>query len=99
GILGMVAMQGKAIQYTQDSVERTQAAMLANELLEIIRATPSSLLSTDGSPLFDSLPASTSDACLNIENKLMETQVACWATKARTLLPGADSLGENFVSC
>lgn len=99
GILGMVAMQGKAIQYTQDSVERTHAAMLANELLEIIRATPSSLLSADGSPLFDSLPASTSDVCLNIDTQLIETQVACWATKARALLPGADSLGENFVSC
>lgn len=99
GILGMVAMQGKAIQYTQDSVERTHAAMLANELLEIIRATPSSLLDAAGSPLFDSLPASTSDACLKIEDGLIQTQVACWATKVRTLLPGSDSLGESFVSC
>lgn len=100
GILGMVAMQGKAIQYTQDSVERTNAAMLANELLEIIRATPSSLsASTDDSPLFTSLPASTSDVCLGIDSALIGTQVACWATKVRTLLPGADSLGNNFVSC
>lgn len=100
GILGMVAMQGKAIQYTQDSVERTYAAMLAGELLEIIRATPSSILaSSTDSPLFDSLPASSNETCLSIDNELISTQVACWATRVRTLLPGADSLSSNFTSC
>lgn len=100
GILGMVAMQGKAIQYTQDTTERTYAAMLANEYLEIIRATPSSILedSTDSS-LFNSLPASTSEPCQDIDDELMATQLACWATRARLLLPGADSLGSEYTSC
>ena len=101
GILGMVAMQGKSIQYTQDTTERTYAAMLANEYLEIIRATPSSILddATD-SPLFNSLPASTpSDRCQDIDNELIATQVSCWASRARLLLPGADSLGSEFTSC
>lgn len=102
GVLGMVAMQGKAIQYTQDSVERTHAANLANELLEIVRATPSSLLTDpENSPfLFTSLPADAVGTCLNIDSSsLVATQVACWATKARALLPGADSLGSHFTSC
>lgn len=38
GVLGMVALQGRAIQYTQDSVQRNTAAMLANDLVEMIRA-------------------------------------------------------------
>lgn len=38
GILGMVAMQGRSIQYTQDSVQRNAAIMLADELVGIMRA-------------------------------------------------------------
>lgn len=100
GILGMVAMQGKAIQYTQDSVERTHAVMLANELMEIIRATPSSL--EDGAtetPFFDSLPASVTQGCLEIDQNLVATEIGCWASKVRTLLPGAENVSDHFVAC
>lgn len=38
GILGMVALQGKSIQYTQDAVNRNTAIALTNELVEIMRA-------------------------------------------------------------
>lgn len=38
GILGMVALQSKSIQYTQDSVNRNTAIALTNELVEIMRA-------------------------------------------------------------
>lgn len=40
GVLGMVALQGRSVQYTQDSVQRNVAVDLANELIEIIRANP-----------------------------------------------------------
>jgi len=43
GVLGMVALQGRSIQYTQDSVQRNTAVELANNLIEIMRANPSSL--------------------------------------------------------
>lgn len=99
GILGMVAMQGKAIQYTQDSVERTYAAMLANELLEIIRATPDSLDSSNDSPFFNSLPSASAETCIEVDNQIMQRQLGCWAAKARQLLPGAESLGDLFVAC
>ena len=38
GILGMVALQGRSIQYTQDAVNRNTAIALTNELVEIMRA-------------------------------------------------------------
>lgn len=38
GILGMVALQSKSIQYTQDAVNRNTAIALTNELVEIMRA-------------------------------------------------------------
>ncbi|WP_417705811.1 type IV pilus modification protein PilV [Pseudomonas sp.] len=40
GVLGMVALQGRSIQYTQDSVQRNTAVELANDLIEIVRANP-----------------------------------------------------------
>lgn len=43
GVLGMVALQGRSIQYTQDSVQRNTAVSLANELIEIARANPQAL--------------------------------------------------------
>lgn len=43
GVLGMVALQGRSIQYTQDSVQRNTAVELANDLIEIMRANPGSL--------------------------------------------------------
>ncbi len=43
GVLGMVAMQGRSIQYTQDSVQRNTAVALASDLIEIMRANPQEL--------------------------------------------------------
>ena len=99
GVLGMVGMQGKAIQYTQDSVERTYAASLAYELLDIIRATPGELDKENSPYLFDSLPASVTGTCFDLDEASLNQQVGCWASRARTLLPGADSLSEHFTSC
>lgn len=36
----MVAMQGRSIQYTQESVQRNAAVDLTNQLIEIMRANP-----------------------------------------------------------
>lgn len=46
GVLGMVAMQARAIQYTQDSVQRNAAVDLAGELVELMRANPSELFTS-----------------------------------------------------
>ena len=43
GILGMVALQGRSIQYTQDSVQRNTAVELTNNLIEVMRANPNEL--------------------------------------------------------
>ncbi|MEB3735078.1 type IV pilus modification protein PilV [Halopseudomonas pachastrellae] len=63
GLLGMVAMQGRSIAYTTDSLHRTQAAILANELIEIIRATPSSVVEDENASLYftGTLPAPLPD--------------------------------------
>lgn len=53
GVLGMVALQGRGIQYTQDSLQRNTAVELSNDLIEIIRANPRELFknATPKSPM------------------------------------------------
>lgn len=43
GVLGVAALQTKGLQYTQDTVLRNNAVMLANDLIEVMRANPESL--------------------------------------------------------
>ncbi|MFT6463653.1 type IV pilus modification protein PilV [Halopseudomonas sp.] len=101
GVLGMVAMQGRSIQYTNDSLHRTQAAILANEMIEIVRASPT--LATDDEAFYFSaeLPTSVKD-CREIDGaSLMGDQIACWGDKVRRLLPdaGAQDVSGQFHVC
>ncbi|WP_282343008.1 type IV pilus modification protein PilV [Pseudomonas sp. PS02288] len=108
GILGMVALQGKTIAYTKDSSQRNTAAMLADDLFELIRANPDAILSADGN-----LKASTGDyykakgsdfpsapsSCATTPSSASQ-QLACWAQEASKLLPGAaDLLNSEFYVC
>jgi len=107
GILGMVAMQGHAISHTQDSIQRTHAVMLANDLIEIIRARPSVLegLQADpndpDSPFFQALASEqVPENCLELDTDNLTTdQVACWAEKVKRYLPGAETVADSFYAC
>lgn len=93
GLLGMVGLQGRAIQYTQDSVQRNSAAMLANDLVELIRARPDGLPGSSGfykakGTTFPTAPAS----CFPMPSAAAE-QLACWGhNKVVDVLPDAASL-------
>ncbi|WP_373568789.1 type IV pilus modification protein PilV [Pseudomonas sp. efr-133-TYG-103a] len=100
GVLGMVALQSKAIPYTQDSVQRNAAIMLVDDLLEIIRSAPAdctdanSCLKAPGSPF----PAPATK-CIPTPATLSE-QIGCWAIRAGATLPGADTLlASSFYIC
>lgn len=100
GLLGMVALQGRSLQYVQDSVQRNTAAALANDLVEMIR------LRSAGQPVppgyfkapgagFPGPPAD----CANTPSAA-EQQLACWALRAGALLPGArELLVDEFHIC
>lgn len=100
GVLGMVALQSKAIPYTQDSVQRNTAMMLADDLLEIIRSAPAdcttanSCLKAPGTA-FHAAPTS----CIPNPAALAD-QIGCWAARASAALPGADALlTSTFYIC
>ncbi|HLD66300.1 MAG TPA: type IV pilus modification protein PilV [Pseudomonas sp.] len=98
GVLGMVAMQGRTVQYTQDSVQRNTAAMLANDLLELIRTSPAG--ATDfykaAGTEFADVPASCA-----VTTQVPTEQLSCWAQKASKLLPGVtpELLTSDFYIC
>lgn len=101
GLLGMMAMQGRAIQYTADSLNRTQAVLLANELIEILRSTPTSA-TDDGAFYFNGSLPGTQGSCLELATStLVEDQINCWGNKVRRLLPGTGTsdVASLFRAC
>lgn len=99
GVLGLVALQGRTIAYTQDSALRNAAAMLADDLQEMMRADLDKVIA-------DGLPRSSSDYykaknadfpdpaedCTSLANASASERLGCWAAKAKETLPGADHL-------
>ncbi|MBA1261400.1 type IV pilus modification protein PilV [Stutzerimonas stutzeri] len=102
GILALVAMQGRGIQFTSDSIARNNAIMLATEILETMRANPGS---RDGY-LIEQLQADGECAGASIDATDVAEQLTCWSEKARTLMPGANgdrteaqAVRNNFYVC
>lgn len=114
GILGMVAMQGRSIQYTQDAVQRNAAVMLTSDLLEIIRANPSEIFQksppTDpfysdfkgNSPFYKAAGSNFTTApadCPSTPKTALEMR-DCWIANTQTTLPGAaDLFKDAFYIC
>ena len=113
GILGMVALQGRSIQYTQDSVQRNTAVELANDLIEVMRANPSELFNLappkfpmnsgfkDTSIFFKGAAALDGrNACVAAPGKIPKTAIElrdCWAATVEAKLPGGADVFNNDV--
>jgi len=101
GVLGMVGLQSKAIPFTQDSVQRNTAIMLADDLVELIRSDqfdPSKNIKDFQKARGASFPAAP-DAC-NPTPLTVNGQLGCWAAQATKALPGAaDLLVNSFYIC
>lgn len=104
GILGMVALQSKSIQYTQDAVNRNTAIALTNELVEIMRANRDELFvkAPPVEPMYAQLKESTVFYTTNgrvdfahgdcvTPAQTAKQQAGCWLAKVRTQLPGGDT--------
>lgn len=98
GVLGMVAMQSRTVLYTQDSIQRNNAAMLANDLIELIRASPSGPAQYYKSP---SVAFATEPSDCSATTQVPANDLACWAKRAKELLPGVTDteLTNNFYIC
>lgn len=94
GVLGMVALQSRSIAFTQDTTQRNTAAMLAQDLLELMRAQGkvSEKQTGDAFAAVDDCTSTPSEA---------DKQLGCWSQEAARLLPGvnADLLKNEFHVC
>ncbi len=115
GILGMVALQSKSIQYTQDAVHRNAAVMLTNDLIEIMRSHRDLLFNK--TPEFNDsyTELKASSVIYNASGKLqldagncptsglantLQQQGDCWLKQVEETLPGAADLIEGaFMVC
>lgn len=91
GVLGMAALQGRAIAYSHETLQRTTAAMLANDLLELVRATPEAWSRYLQSA---SYPPAASAPCPATPSQ-PAAQLACWRGEVAALLPGATALAAD----
>lgn len=100
GVLGVVAMQTRNIQYTQNSSQRNTAAMLAGDLIEQIRSNRDAVLTVSGSvsgtsnyykTATSALPTAGVAACSTgsgcSANDMATDQMALWARKVLNALP------------
>lgn len=115
GILGMVALQGKSIQYTQDAVNRNAAATLTDELIEIMRSHRDDLF-VNKPPLGYSYTELVSNGAVYNANGVIQFKVSdcpedsvaqtlaeqggCWLKLVEETLPdSADLVADTFKVC
>lgn len=114
GVLGMVALQNKSIQYTQDAVNRNTAIALTSELVEIMRAHRDELFVKKPpvelmySELLESSVFYAADGSLDFTvsdcatpAQTAKQQAGCWLEKAQALLPEAsgEEITGYFMVC
>lgn len=94
GLLGAAGMFVRAIEFTVDTERRQMAAMVAGELLEIMRADSANILRADGTPKDDlggyakpeGVPLSATSTC-DSASPQPASRLACWIQRARSLMP------------
>ncbi|KTT62729.1 pilus assembly protein PilV [Pseudomonas oryzihabitans] len=108
GVLGMVALQTRSVALSQDSVQRSNAMVLANDLLELMRSNRDQALASDkvkpdGSYAkqpgrsFQVKALDAGKTCLTRDRSAGGETVAgqdlgCWLSQVKALLPVTDAL-------
>src|SRR5690554_6483622 len=109
GILGVVAMQGKSIQFTQQAVNRNTAALLAADLMETLRASRHELYDAHTRLKADSdyfkQPgedfANAEIGCPDTSTECPLAQLQAWKTRVQQQLPSVtgDLLKNDYHIC
>ncbi|WP_145006946.1 type IV pilus modification protein PilV [Pseudomonas oryzihabitans] len=115
GVLGLAALQGKTLRYTNEAGNRNAAAMLAADLIEMMRSNRGQLIGSNGQLATDSsyfkaagndFPTTRTSSCRNTNgctpSQLAEDQLAGWVQQVRRTLPIGDNddlLKNQYVIC
>lgn len=113
GALGMAALQGKSLRYTQDALQRNEAIQLAQQLLEEMRSNPTGALSSNKfssssayyKALGDAFETTTRSDCSTRDrgaggSDVAEADLACWLQSVQASLPvSSEILGASYGIC
>lgn len=91
GILGLVGLQANAINLSTDARYRTDAALLANQLIGRL-----SVASPGAAAGFAHRPSGTT-ACSPTGSNSADAAVTAWLTEVAQTLPGADSTKQQVT--
>lgn len=105
GVLGLAALQGKTLRYTNEAGNRNAAAMLAADLIEMMRSNRSQLISSSTGKLAsdstyfkaagNDFPTTRTSSCRDANgctpSQLAADQLAGWVQQVRRTLPIGDN--------
>lgn len=95
GMLGVATLQGRTLLHSSETLQRSTAAMMANDLMELIRAAPAEWSSHLQNA---STPSPSTQPCPLTPGK-PHAQLACWLAELAVLLPSSAQLppGQSYV--
>lgn len=113
GALGMAALQGKSVRYTQDVLQRNEAMLLAQQLLEQMRSNPAGALSSNKfssssayyKALGDAFETTTRSDCSTRDrgaggSDVAKADLACWLQSVQASLPVTSAiLSASYSVC
>lgn len=91
GVLGIVALQFKGMQFNQDALFRSQINLLAYDLADRMRLNRDNAASYVSGVGAWTVPATAPTACAILTANDMSTDVACWKNQVQAALPAGSS--------
>lgn len=97
GLLGMAALQARALRYNHDSLVRSDATMLANDIMDRMRARAYNLTGADAVNALNAYTAAAAGACATA-NVTAAVDKKCWIDAIQQRLPGGAALATGTIT-
>ncbi len=94
GLLGLAALQARGVKFNHDANARSQATLLAYQIMDQMRADAASMASycTDSTacPSTYATPSSDPASACNLASSSVQNTIDCWMAAVREVLPAGD---------
>ena len=99
GLLGLAALQARGVKFNHDANARSQATLLAYQIMDQMRADAASMASycTDSTacPSTYATPSSDPASACNLASSSVQNTIDCWMAAVREVLPAGRSGGRG----
>ena len=87
GLLGMAALQARAMRYNHDALVRSEATALANDIMDRMRGRAYNLTAAQAVTALDAYEGAAAGACTTV-NVTAAVDIKCWRDAIQARLPG-----------